>query len=207
MLLYWETYAASILFVIFLLVPMVLVGIAADKDMRVGCVGMLVLPVFQSLATMMVMFTLSPIILGIASDAAWSLPWRVLTESPGRLAMSAIFLTIVAIITGFVPIVGRSTTFTNMIVGAVAISWVLQAGTSSGKMTIHYMPPFWTAVGFFLVGGIASFASSIAVAAIQTVRPTASPESPGPVTMALFGVLGLIPAFMYGAWLGQQLPN
>jgi hypothetical protein len=207
MLLYWETYAASGLFIVFLLVPLVLVGMLAEKDMRIGCVGMLVLPVFQSLATMMVMFTLSPIIFGIATDAAWALPWHALVQNPGGMVKGAIFLAIIAVVSAFVPIIGRSTTFTNMLIGAVAISWVLRAIPTSESWQIDYMPPFWTGVGLLVVGGITSFASTLAIAAIQTLRAGADRQAtPGPLSMALFGVLGLIPAFMYGAWLGQQIP-
>ena len=76
---FWEVYLAAIIFTIISVGPMVIIGLIGEKNKAVGCLGgMLIAPVFQALATLIFVFTLFPIILGFAEDAAWSFPWKVL---------------------------------------------------------------------------------------------------------------------------------
>ena len=135
-LLHWESWAASIVFILLLVLPMIVVGLAATKHVGLGCAGMVVLPVFQALATLMVVLTLSPIILGLSSDAAWQAPWQMLLKAPWQMLKGALFLTLVALGSAFVPIIGQSGTFTSMVVGSFAIAGVARVNLAEDLLTV-----------------------------------------------------------------------
>ncbi len=69
------------------MLPLAIVGIVATKSEKVGnalgCLSMILLPAFQVFGILVFIFTLSPIILGLSNDAAWTFPWLLASEGPG----------------------------------------------------------------------------------------------------------------------------
>ena len=84
---YWQTYLAGLLFLALSVGPMFLIGAVAMKSGRaegaIGCLSMLVLPFFQVFALVVFVLTMSPIILGLSQEAAWSFPWSLSGGSLG----------------------------------------------------------------------------------------------------------------------------
>ncbi|MGB5159399.1 hypothetical protein [Desulfobacterium sp. N47] len=83
---FWEVYVAALIFTVISIGPMFFFGLIGEKNEAVGCLGgMLIAPVFQALATIIFVFTLFPILLWFAGNAAWSawlFPWKILLSSP-----------------------------------------------------------------------------------------------------------------------------
>ncbi len=211
-LLHWQAWIAMLLYGLLLFIPMAAIGAAAERDMRLGCVGMLVLPLFQVFASMVVLWTLLPIILGLSNDALWALPWSLATGNPVWMLKVTLMLALFAILSAIVPILGRMTSFSNFIVGSGAIAVATREfAAASGREAlthIRYVPSFWTSIGFVIVGAIAATVAGLSLTAVSmAINRSVSNEEykPGPLLVSAFGIIGLIPAFMYGTWLGDQV--
>lgn len=210
---HWEAWAAILLYGFILIVPMIAVGWAAERDMRAGCVGMILLPAFQVFAAVVVTWSLLPIILGIGDDAAWGFPWQFAAHAPWSMIKIVLFLVFLAVLSGIVPVLGRVTTFTNLVVGgfaiAIATRLLLQGVPELASIEVDFMPGFGTVLGFVLFGGVAALLASFAVAMIVSIRgrdrSSREGAAPDPIVMAAFGFMGLLPALMYGSWLGLQI--
>ena len=84
-LLHWETYVAGLEYFAIVFVSLIaLVLLWAKIEDRtmitkivVGSSGIFVMSVARTIAAAIFVLTLSPIILGVSDDAAWSFPWRL----------------------------------------------------------------------------------------------------------------------------------
>lgn len=215
-LFHWESLAAAILFGGLMLLPLIAVGLMMSKYPAVGCLSSIVLlPVAQIFATLVVTWTLSPLIFGLGQEAAWSLPWRVLANNPGYMLRSLFTIGITALVASFVPVLGRIPTFVNtFIAGSCLITIariVMWLDPALANQDMRIWPGFWNALGFLLLGGIAFALGAAVIGAAMHARQDeierlmGQEPTPGPVAMTAGSFLGLLPAFMYGAWLGQQL--
>lgn len=207
---FWEVYLAAIIFTIISVGPMVIIGLIGEKNKAVGCLGgMLIAPVFQALATLIFVFTLFPIILGFAEDAAWSFPWKVLLLSPWPMIKVALIIMLATIILSFIPVLGQIQSLHTFASGAISLILVLgilhSAYPNIPVEKINIMPGILTIIGFLAIAGIFSWASTMLVALTATAMGERAKEYTMLIAFPLGGVFGFIPVFIYGSYIGQQL--
>lgn len=210
---YWETYVAGLEYLAIFFIPMVIVGMVMEKREGAagyaGCLSMILLPVVQVAALAVMIITLAPIIFGFAEDAAWSFPWQLIVMAPGAFFKLVGVLVVAAIVLAFIPILGRLQSLQTLVLGGIALMFVLgildsvNPGIVKGR--VDFIPGFWFSVGLIVVGGIMSWIGMI-VAALAVTALELAQEGIGQIVMfAIAAIFGFIPVFMYGAWLGAQV--
>lgn len=207
---FWEVYVAAIIFTIISVGPMIIFGLISEKNEAIGCLGgMLIAPIFQALATLIFVFTLFPILLGLGEDAAWSFPWKLLFSSPWPMIKSALIILLATIAFAFIPILGQIQSLHTFTSGAISLILVLgilhSAYPNIPVEKIQIMPGILTIIGFLAIAGIVSWASTMLVALIATAIGERAEGYTTLIAIPLGGVFGFIPVFIYGAYIGQQL--
>jgi len=207
---FWEVYAAALIFTVISVGPMFIFGLIGEKNEAVGCLGgMLIAPVFQALATIIFVFTLFPILLGFAEDAAWSFPWKILFSSPWPMIKASFIIIIATIALAFIPLLGQIQSLHTFASGAISLIMVLgilhSAYPNIPVQKISIMPGFLTIIGFLIIAGVVSWASTMLVAVIATALGDRAEDYTMLIAIPLGGVFGFIPVFIYGAYIGQQL--
>ena len=210
---YWETYVAGLEYLAITYVPMAIVGMIIEKSesggTAVGCLSMPFLYVLQVAATTVFILTLAPIIFGFTENAAWSFPWIMLTMAPGAFFILVGVLLVVSVVLSFIPILGRLESLNTLVLGGLALAFVLGTldSVKPGFVLGHvdFIPGLWFTVGLLVIGGIATLVGRIVVALIATGLDMAK-EGIGLLLMFPIGaIFGFIPVFIYGAWLGAQV--
>lgn len=127
---YWETYVAGLEYLAIFFVPMIIVGLIMEKNegvgAMVGCLSMLLMPVIQVAAMAVMILTLAPIIFGFGEDAAWSFPWQLIAIAPAAFFRLIGVLVVAAVILAFVPILGRLQSLQTLVLGGIALIFVLR---------------------------------------------------------------------------------
>ena len=211
---YWETYIAGIEYLAIVLVPIAIVGLVTRRNdsatAAFGCLGMFIFPIFQLVGIIVFTLTLAPIILGIGADAAWTLPWTVITLAPGQFLklLGVLFLT--TFILALIPFINSLDSLGTLVLSAIALMFVVGLIDTINPGFIQegaeVIPGFWFCVGLLLVGGVMTWIGIMIPAWLITVTHLADDEGMVALVMPFFGaIFGFIPAFMYGAWLGAQL--
>jgi len=210
---YWETYVAGLEYLAIFFVPMIVMGMVMQKNESAGalagCLSMLLMPVVQVAAMAVMVLTLAPIIFGFAEDAAWSFPWQLITMAPGAFFKLVGVLVVAAIILAFIPILGQLRSLQTLVLGGIALMFVLgildsvNPGIVKGR--VDFIPGFWFSVGLIVIGGIMSWVGMV-VAALAVTALELAQEGIGQIVMfPIAAIFGFIPVFMYGAWLGAQV--
>lgn len=211
---HWEIYAAGLEYLAIFMGPMAIAGLVMarkeDGDgMAIGCVSMLLMPVLQVAAMAVFVLTLSPIIFGLSTDAAWSFPWQVLIGMPWAFAKLVGVLVIAAIVLAVIPVLGYLQSLHTLVLGGIALVFVLgilesaYPGLVRGRVDV--MPGFWFVVGLLIVGAVMSWIGMV-VASVLASAMDVMKEGIGQLVMfPVAAVFGFIPVFIYGAWLGGQL--
>jgi hypothetical protein len=213
---YWETYVAALLYLVIFMGPLILVGVAMERAESaaglIGCLTMLVMPVLQTFALVVFVLTLSPIMLGLKPDAAWTFPWMLAAESPGGMAKMVGILFLAAVVISFLPLLGRWHSLHTAVLGSLALAFVLamiekaNPGIATGRVALW--PGFWFFLGLVVVGSVMAWLGILLAALLSTAFEIAVEplEGVGQLLMIPVGaVFGFIPVFMYGAYLGAQL--
>jgi hypothetical protein len=215
-LLYWETYVAGIEYLAIFMGPMIIGGLVMEKNeglgIGLGCLGSLVLPVFQVAALSVFILTLSPIILGVAEDAAWSFPWKIITLAPKVFFKLVGVLVIASIGLAFIPLLGHLQSLQSLILGGLALTFVIRlAGSFYPRVVterIEFIPDFWFVVGLLVIGGLLSKVGlmvSVFLATILEDKFDLREEINELLLFPTAAIFGFIPVFIYGAWLGAQI--
>lgn len=210
---YWETYIAGLEYLAIFFIPMIIVGMVMKKNEGVagfvGCLIMLLMPVLQVAAMSVMILTIAPIIFGLGEDAAWSFPWQLIAMAPGTFFKLIGVLIVTAIALAFVPILGRLQSLQTLVLGGIALMFVLgildsvNPGIVKGR--VDFIPGFWFSVGLIVIGGIMSWVGML-VAALAVTALELAQEGIGQIVMfPIAAIFGFIPLFMYGAWLGAQI--
>src|SRR2546430_2574175 len=123
---FWETYVAALEYLALFVGPLILVGLATEKGGEksegvVGCLSMLIIPVLQVAAIAVFVLTLAPIILDVAEDAAWSLPWKFITLAPGVFLQLLGILIVAAVVLNFVPFLGQLRSLQTLVLGGITL--------------------------------------------------------------------------------------
>ena len=211
---YWETYVVGLEYLVIFFIPIAIVGIVMEKSegasAAAGCLSMFLLPVLQVAAMAVLVLTLAPIIFGFAEDAAWSFPWKIITMAPGAFFKLVGVLVVASIALAFIPILGQLQSLQTLVLGAIALMFVLGIVDSINpgivKGRVDFIPSFWFSVGLIVMGGIMSWVGMMVAALIVTGIEMATEEGLGQLIMFPIGaIFGFIPVFMYGAWLGAQV--
>ncbi|MFC1793450.1 hypothetical protein ACFL3Q_07675 [Planctomycetota bacterium] len=213
-LLYWETYLAGLEYFAIAYVPLIVFGILMEREstkaaMAVGFGGMFAMPVFQIAATAIFVLTLSPIILNISDDAAWSFPWRLVISAPGTFIRLVLILVVASVFIAFLPLLGGLRSLYVLVLGAITLMCVValleQIDPGSVGDNVEFMPSFWIIVGLLCVGGIMSWLGIMVAAALATLIGLANEDIAQFFMLPTAAVFGFIPVFIYGAWLSAQL--
>lgn len=209
-LLYWQTYVAVLLFILLSVGPMVLFGLATASAGRasgaVGCLLMLVTPLFQTFALVVFVLTLAPLMLGFSSDAAWTLAWEFMAAEPWVMARLVGQLLIAALILAFIPILGRMQSLHTLLLGSLALALIIGfIEHSNPGHSISMWPGFWFVVGLLIVGSALAWVGTI-IAAIVATAIEAKVEGLGQlIAFPIAATLGFVPLFIYAGWLGAQV--
>ena len=210
---YWETYVAGLEYLAIFFIPMIIVGMVMEKNEGaagyVGCLSMLLMPVLQVAAMSVMILTLAPIIFGFGEDAAWSFPWQLIAMVPGAFFKLIGVLIVAAVVLAFVPILGQLQSLQTLVLGGIALIFVLGILDSVNpgivKERVDFIPGFWFSVGLIVIGGIMSWVGMM-VAALAVTALELAQEGIGQIVMfPIAAIFGFIPVFMYGAWLGAQV--
>ncbi len=175
----------------------------------VGCLSMFILPVIQVAAIAIFILTLAPIIFGFSEDAAWSLPWKIIAMAPGAFFKLVGVLVVAAIILAFIPILGRLQSLQTLVLGGIALTFVLGLleSINPGVVTsrVDFIPGFWFSTGLIIIGGLMAWVG-LMVAGLVAVSFEQFGEGLGQLLVfPIAAIFGFIPLFMYGAWLGAQV--
>jgi hypothetical protein len=211
---YWQTYVAILEYLLLYVVPMGIVGYIATQNQRfgtlIGCLTMPIVAILQSAATFVFILTLSPILLGIADEAAWAFPFDLMVASPWGFIKVSLLLLGAAMITAFMPIVGRLQALQTTVVGVIGLMLMFailenaMAGSGTIK-SISFWPGFWFMVGLIMISGICGLIGALVAGMIITIFDEASRGFAQLLMFPIAGALGFLPMFMYAAWLGIQL--
>lgn len=211
---YWETYVVGLEYLAIIIVPTILWNITTEKfkntgQMGMGCLGIFLMPLVQMAATSILVLTLAPIIFGEAESAAWNLPWRLITEAPITFFKLVGALTVATILLAFMPFLGRLQSLHTLMLGSMVLIFILSLldslnpGSILGK--IHFFPGFLFLTGLIIISAILSWIGAM-LSLLLTSMIEKIISGLGELTMlSITTVLGFIPVFIYGAWLGAQI--
>lgn len=210
---HWEAYVAGLEYLAIFMLPMLLFALIKERSESaggiLGCLSMILIPMLQAAAILVLVITLSPIILGIDHNAAWTLPWAVLSIAPGLFAKSVVTLLVVSFVLAFIPILGQFQSLQTLVLGAISLVFsagllkALSPGTLEGGGPLY--PGFWFVIGLLVIGGGMSFIGTMVAALFASAVGTAHEDTGQLLVFPVAAIFGFIPVFIYGAWLGAQL--
>jgi len=73
------------------------------------------------------------------------------------------------------------------------------------EANIDYFPGFWFLVGLLVISGVMSWLGMLAAAFLTIPLEIVGADISELIMFPIGAVLGFIPVFIYGAWLGAQL--
>jgi hypothetical protein len=210
---YWQTWVATLEYLLLFMTPMGVIGYLMQRSDRaafgVGCLSVVLMPLLQVAAQVVLILTLWPIILGLGDNATWEFPFQLMSQAPGTFIKLVVALVIAAVVLSFIPFFGQLQSLHTLLLGVIALGFVITILKSiypgAFVYEVHYWPGFWFVLGLVAVGAIVSWVGFL-VAAFAVLPLKAVAE--GLEQLVIFpiaAVFGFIPVFMYGAWLGAQL--
>lgn len=210
--LHWETYVVALICFIISSLPVLWMVVSKDNSeermLKGGCAILLLQPLVYSLTVFIAVCTLFPFMLG-GTEAAWALPWALLISEPGRTLIVFGVMVVLSFLGSFIPILGQSNSFLMFISwGVVVIFLTLLLDVSEPGLNIEYIrlvPDFLTIVGIVIVSGIASLLGTLAASWLATSIFKEKEHIAYLIVIPLNFVFGLIPVFIYGAWIGLQI--
>ena len=208
-----QTYLAGLEYIAIYFIPIILIGIVIEKNEStsgfIGCLSMLFVPVLQVAALIVTVLTLSPIIFGISDDAAWTFPWRLITMAPTSFFKLVGILIVAAISLAFVPILGRLQSLQTLLLGGIALTFVLgiyeSLNPGSVGDNVKLIPGIWFSIALLVIGGALSWAGMLVAAFIIASQKMIGEGIAQLIMFPFVAILGFIPVFIYGAWLGAQV--
>jgi hypothetical protein len=209
---YWETYAAMIEYIaIFYAAAFIVNTLTRKNRMSVAAAGRisLLLPVLQACALLVFVLSLAPIIFGVAEDAAWSYPLEIITAATGRFFTLIGILIVFSGMMAIIPLLRRLPALQSFVLGVIALMFCFGIFITENpgilKGPIAVIPDIWIITGLLAIVSVTSWAGRRTAAFAGRMSGI---EEKGPGKIILFplsAVFGLLPVFMYGAFLGVQL--
>ena len=201
---YWEIYVAILEYAAIWLIPLLAFGFFAEKKAETlvaGCSGIIVLSTLQITAIFVFVVTIGPIILGFSEDAAWMLPWQILVSTPFTFLKTVGFLFIVMLVLSIIPFIGNLHSLHILILSILTLTLMLEF--VSPNVGINYTPTIGFVLGILILGGTINY---LGVFLLSLILHDFDEGSNFLIVQPILGLLGFIPTFMYGAWLGAQFP-
>ena len=210
---FWQTYVAGLMYLAVVLLPMALFGKFMERGGKAeaagGCLGILLMPVFQIFGIYIFVLTLAPIILGVADhpQALWAFPWQLAVTSPLTTLKILGVMILLVICLAFIPVLNSITSLYTLALGGTVMIFVVglvgQFAPDWHVADISLMPGFFFIVGILLASAVSFL---LAMLAVTLVSMALKSEDVGhTVALPLGSVFGFIPVFIYGSWLGLQI--
>jgi len=186
---YWETYVAGLEYLAVYLIPMAVflffakMKNAEEEGAGIGCFSIVLISILETVATTVFILTLAPIVLGLAEDAAWSLPWTLLIMAPSKFFELVGIMLVVSIALVFVPILGQIHSLHTLIRGGIVLIFFLDIivdSISPGIVErVELVPDIWFLIGLLLISAAMLWVGMIVAIAI-TARLETIKEGIGP---------------------------
>jgi hypothetical protein len=207
---HWETYVLiGLCLLASFLVMLVENKLAERKGKPLGMFGMLVGNAIKMSALMVCFLTLAPIIFHRGDGAAWSAPWVLLRTHPFIVYNLLGLLLISASLLDLIPWLNRLPTLFFSLIGCETLAFIAWLfNKTAPQLQSQHIPLFpgaWFTLGLLVVGVvIARIAIPFAMVFGIVIEHRLKGAGRALASTAL-GALGFLPAFMYGAWLGERL--
>ena len=210
---FWQTYAAVLLYLVIVLVPVAVLGKFMERSGKAeaagGCFGVFVMPLFQVFGIYVFVLTLAPIILGLADhpNALWAFPWQLLAASPLTAFKILGVMVLIILCLAFIPVLNGIASLYTLALGGIVMIFVVglvdNFAPALHTTEISFMPGFFFAIGI-LAASTVSFL--LAMAAVTLLSLALKREEIGQaIAIPLGSVFGFLPVFIYGSWLGLQI--
>ncbi len=208
---YWQVYLAGLIYSAIIFLPLFLIGLGMSKfGEPLGCISVLIDPFFRALATLIFIFTLFPIILGLADKAAWSFPWIILINDPWYMIKSAFILIALSVLLAFIPIIGQFQSVQTLLLGSVcliSVIKILHAIEPNFEISrLSFFPGYIYIIGFIIISVLTSYLAII-IAAFLIGSIKFLEDFSEIISIPVGAAFGFIPVFIYGAWIGIQIKN
>ncbi len=207
---HWDTYIVVLVYLFLMLAPIILIFMILHKKHALSAryFRKLFLPLFEAIAAAVAVLTLFPIILGMGDDALWGFPLKIMRSSPAGFFGLMGILIVLAYIIEVIPQLRKLQSFKTLILGGVSLVFV-QIFLSFINPIVDieltdYVPGFWFVCGTILVSGVLSKLGHFVFVSLTTVlgnKFNLREEVAELLILPAIASLGLLPVFIYGAWL------
>ena len=206
----WDTDIVILLYLLFMVTPGVLLLLFLHKKHVLGIkyVRKLFMPVFEALAVAFAVLMLFPIILGLGENALWGFPFKVMMMSPGGFALFVGVLIALAYLIDVIPRLRRLQSFKILVLGGFSLIFVQICLSYINPMLeielSNFIPGFWFTCGTLFIAAVLSKVGHFVFVTFKNVlgnKFDLREELAELLILPLIAALGLLPVFIYGAWM------
>lgn len=210
---FWETWVAVAAYMIAMAGITIAGGtLIAKQRAALGMLWMLVLaPLLQIVAILVVIMSLAPILFSLGDSASWQLPWVVIAERFWRTALfvgASMLLLIMLGVSGL----GRLPGVTQFVLGGLATAGTasLMAGVSPNLKAseLELWPGFLVVIGFLVIAAVLQFAVMALMfvgAKLLKIDPDENQGTFMLLVVPVSAAVMFLPTFMYAAFIAPQL--
>jgi hypothetical protein len=168
----------------------------------------LFLPFFEVLAVATAVLMLFPIILGLGEGALWGFPFKVMETSPGGFWSFIGLLLVLAYVIDIIPKFRRFQSFKTLVLGGVSLIFVQICLSYINPVLelelTNFIPGFWFVCGTLFIAAVLSKLGHFVFTTFTNVlgsKFNLKEELAELLILPLIATLGLLPVFIYGAWM------
>ena len=211
---HWQTYVAALEFLIVcLLMPLAagfLFARRPDAQAGSGCLMLVMVPVLEVWAMVVFVMTLSPILLGVSSDADWMLPFRAWAGSGSQMSALLGGLTLLALVMNVAPLLQRRWALHGFVLGSIILAFSVDlvapgSGEVGASRQIDYLPSLLPALVMLVMAALASVVDELLLVVVYALFGEPDGPTRHLIVSPVAALPGFVPVFVYGAWLGAQL--
>ena len=209
---YWETYAAVLEYIAVFFIGYRAAVLLSNKQAGTGAAAgrfILLIPVLHAAAMQIFVLTLSPILFGIAGDAAWGYPLELLTISPKFFFTMLGVLVTAAGIMAVIPFLRRLPAFHSLVLGVIALMFsfgiTLRDNPGILKGPAAIIPVIWFLSGILVIGAFMAWSGKRAAGFAGKAFGISENGTGRLILFPLAALFGFVPVFLYGAMLSIQI--
>ena len=210
---FWQTYAASLPLMIVSKpeVQLRILHIALRAGGKFNPFVMRLIPsVLYTTSLFYFVLTLSPVLLGLSDDAGWTFPFVLAINTPSIVIILFLQLVAADTVMSFVPGMNSFTPFNTLILGGLALVFVVNIGGPTGthisSPNIHFWPGIGFVLGSLFVSWCAGWLGALLGSSLFLITSGQNATAIGwQLFYPLLTLIGLIPFFTYGAWLQSAI--